>query len=103
MADFARGYDTRGFGPPRFQQGPLPTARQLRPLAFLTGAWRGPGFNAIWRPENNQPPENSTIHRFPELNLTTDGFDFRIIPGVVPNRGFNVPTSIVFLPNSSLV
>jgi hypothetical protein len=90
MADFRRTYHTRGYGPPRFQQGPLPTALELGPLAFLTGAWRGPGFNAIWRPDNNQPPENSAIHRFLELNLTTDGFDFHIIPGVVPNRGFNV-------------
>jgi hypothetical protein len=75
--------------PPRFQQGPLTTALQLGPLAFLAGSWRGPGFNAIWRPDNNQPPENSATHRFLELNLTNDGFDFNIIPGVVPNRGFN--------------
>jgi hypothetical protein len=38
--------------PPRFQQGPLTTALQLGPLAFLNGSWRGPGFNAIWRPHN---------------------------------------------------
>jgi hypothetical protein len=75
--------------PPRFQQGPMTTALQLGPLAFLAGSWRGPGFNAIWRPDNSQPPENSAIHRFLELNLTNDGFDFQIIPGVVPNRGFN--------------
>jgi hypothetical protein len=77
------------YTPPRFQQGPLTTALQLGPLAFLAGSWRGPGFNAIWRPDNNQPPEKSAIHRFLELNLTNDGFDFHIIPGVVPNRGFN--------------
>jgi hypothetical protein len=75
--------------PPRFQQGPMTTALQLGPLAFLVGGWRGPGFNAIWRPDNNQPPENSAIHRFLELNLTHDSFNFQIIPGVVPNRGFN--------------
>ena len=75
--------------PPRFQQGPLTTALQLGPLAFLTGSWRGSGFNAIWRPDNSAPPENSAIHRFLELNLTNDGFDFHVIPGVVPNRGFN--------------
>jgi hypothetical protein len=74
--------------PPRFQQGPLTTGLLLGPLAFLTGSWRGPGFNAIWRPDNGQPPENSAIHRFLELNLTNDGFDFHVIPGVVPNRGF---------------
>jgi len=77
------------YTPPRFQQGPLTTALHLGPLAFLAGSWRGPGFNAIWRPDNNQPPENSAIHRFLELNLTNDAFDFHIIPGVVPNRGFN--------------
>jgi hypothetical protein len=71
----------RGPVPPRFQQGPLTTALQLGPLAFLAGSWRGPGFNAIWRPDNSQPPENSAIHRFLELNRTTDGFDFHIIPG----------------------
>jgi hypothetical protein len=75
--------------PYRFQQGPLTTALQLGPLAFLTGSWRGPGFNAIWRPDNTQPPESSMIHRFLELNLTNDGFDFQVIPGAVPNRGFN--------------
>jgi len=75
--------------PPRFQQGPLTTALQLGPLAFLTGSWRGPGFNTIWRPDNSQPPESSTIHRFLELNLTNDSFDFQVIPGAVPNRGFN--------------
>jgi hypothetical protein len=77
------------YTPPRFQQGPLTTALQLGPLAFLAGSWRGPGFNAIWRPDNDQAPENSAIHRFLELNLTNDSFNFQIIPGVVPNRGFN--------------
>jgi hypothetical protein len=82
--------NTRARIPPRFQQGPMTTALQLGPLAFLAGSWRGPGFNAIWRPDNSAPPENSAIHRFLELNLTTDSFDFQIIPGVVPNRGFNI-------------
>ncbi|WP_158931337.1 heme-binding protein, partial [Acidisphaera sp. S103] len=74
--------------PPRFQQGPLTTALQLGPLAFLNGSWRGPGFNAIWRPHNQKSePVNVATKRFLELNLTHDGFDFHIIPGVVPNRG----------------
>ena len=47
----------RALMPPRFPQGPVTTALQLGPLAFLAGSWRGPGFNAIWRPDNNQPPE----------------------------------------------
>jgi hypothetical protein len=76
--------------PPRFQQGPLVTALQLGPLAFLTGSWRGPGFNAIWRPDNPQSqPVGGQTRRFLELNLTNDSFDFHVIPGVVPNRGLN--------------
>jgi hypothetical protein len=81
-------------GPPRFQQGPITTALQLGPLASLVGSWTGSGFNAIWRPDNNQPPENSAIHRFLELNLTNDSFDFHVIPGVVPNRGFNTQADL---------
>jgi|SRR5580704_3168458 hypothetical protein len=74
--------------PPRFQQGPLTTALQLGPLAFLNGTWRGPGFNAIWRPHNaKSEPVGVATRRFLELNLTTDSFSFHIIPGVVPNRG----------------
>ena len=81
--------DTARMGPPRLQRGPLTTALQLGPLASLVGSWSGPGFNAIWRPDNIQPPANSAIHRFLELNLTTDSFEFQVIPGAVPNRGFN--------------
>jgi hypothetical protein len=81
-------------GPPRFQQGPLKTALQLGPLASLVGSWTGTGFNAIWRPDNTQPPENSQIHRFLELNLTNDSFDFHVIPGVVPNRGFDTQADL---------
>ena len=84
--------------PPRFQQGPLTTALQLGPLAFLAGSWRGPGFNAIWRPDNpkSRPltnPPNQT-KRFLELNLTNDSFHFQVIPGVVPNRGLNPQTDL---------
>jgi hypothetical protein len=73
----------------RFRRGPLKTALQLGPLAFLAGSWRGAGFNAIWRPDNNQSPENNANHRFLELNLTNESFNFHVIPGVVPNRGFD--------------
>jgi hypothetical protein len=72
----------------------LTTALQLGPLAQLVGSWAGKGFNAIWRPDNNQPPENSATHRFLELNLTNDSFDFQVIPGVVPNRGFNTQADL---------
>ena len=84
---------TGPYVPPRFQQGPMTTALNLGPLAFLAGSWRGPGFNAIWRPDNPQsaplttPPDQTK--RFLELNLTSDSFDFLVIPGVVPNRGLN--------------
>jgi hypothetical protein len=70
------------------------TALQLGPLASLVGSWRGPGFNAIWRPDNIQPPANSAIHRFLELNRTTDSFEFHVIPGAVPNRGFNTQADL---------
>jgi hypothetical protein len=76
-------------GPPRLGAGPVTTALQLGPLASLRGAWQGTGFNAIWRPDNNQPPENSAIKRFLELNMTSETLEFQTIPGVVPNRGFN--------------
>src|ERR1700691_5479735 len=84
--------------PPRFQHGPLTTALELGPLAFLVGSWRGPGFNAIWRPDNpqSQPvtvPLDQT-RRFLELNLTNDSFNFQVIPGVVPNRGLNPQTDL---------
>src|ERR1700691_4830887 len=84
--------------PPRFQHGPLTTALELGPLAFLVGSWRGPGFNAIWRPDNPQsrPLTNPADHtkRLLELNLTNDSFDFQVIPGVVPNRGLNPQTDL---------
>lgn len=74
-------------GPARFGADPATTALQLGPLAPLVGSWRGTGFNAIWRPDNTQPPQKSTIKRFLELNLTNDSIQFDAIPGVVPNRG----------------
>jgi hypothetical protein len=76
--------------PPRFQQGPLTTALQLGALAFLNGSWKGKGFNAIWRPHNqNSDPVGNATKRFLELNLTDDSFHFQAIPGVVPNRGLD--------------
>jgi hypothetical protein len=74
--------------PPRFQQGPLTTALQLGPLAFLAGSWSGPGFNAIWRPDNPKSPPLTTP---PGQN---DSFNFQVIPGVVPNRGLNPQTDL---------
>ena len=89
---------TGPYVPPRFQQGPVTTGMNLGPLAFLAGSWRGPGFNAIWRPDNLQSLPQTTpldqTKRFLELNLTHDSFDFHIIPGVVPNRGLNPQTDL---------
>lgn len=73
--------------PRRFGEGPITTGLNLGPLASLPGSWTGSGFNAIWRPDNPQSEPFSQIHRYLELNLTNDSFDFRVIPGVVPNRG----------------
>jgi hypothetical protein len=73
--------------PPRHGQGPITTALNLGALASLPGSWRGKGFNVMWRPDNSKNPKFDEIHRFLELNLTNDSFDFHVIPGVVPNRG----------------
>jgi hypothetical protein len=96
MSSITSGWNasTARHGPPRLQRGPLTTALQLGPLAPLVGSWSGRGFNAIWRPDNIQPPANSAIHRFLELNLTQDSFTFQVIPGAVPNRGFNTQADL---------
>jgi hypothetical protein len=87
---------TGPYVPPRFQQGPATTALQLGPLAFLAGSWSGPGFNAIWRPDNPQSrpltnPPNQT-KRFLELNLTNDSFHFSRHPRGGPEPGIE-PTA----------
>jgi hypothetical protein len=76
-----------GCVPPRYQQGPLTTAVNLGPLAPLAGTWKGSGFNVMWRPDNPASPPFSNTHRYLELNLTSETFNFQVIPGVVPNRG----------------
>jgi hypothetical protein len=73
--------------PPRHGQGPITTALNLGPLASLPGSWRGTGFNVMWRPDNGKNPKFEDIHRFLELNLTSETLNFQVIPGVVPNRG----------------
>jgi hypothetical protein len=82
------------FVPPRFQHGPVTTGLNLGPLAPLVGSWRGYGFNAIWRPDNPESPPQSMVKRFLELNLTSESFDFHVIPGVVPNRGLAPQTDL---------
>ena len=80
--------------PPRFQQGPITTAVNLGPLAPLAGSWKGRGFNVMWRPDNPQSQPFTQTKRFLELNLTSESFDFQVIPGVVPNRGLNPQTDL---------
>jgi hypothetical protein len=41
----------------------------------------------MWRPDNGKNPKFENIHRFLELNLTSETLNFQVIPGVVPNRG----------------
>jgi hypothetical protein len=48
----------------------------------------------MWRPDNPQSAPFSQIKRYLELNLTSETFDFRVIPGVVPNRGLNPQTDL---------
>jgi hypothetical protein len=81
--------------PPRYQQGPIKTAVQLGPLAPLAGSWKGRGFNSMWRPDNpSSQPVGGAIKRFLELNLTSETFEFSVIPGVVPNRGLDPQTDL---------
>ena len=89
---FTHVQPSSGAVPPRFQQGPVTNGIELGPLAFLAGSWRGPGFNAIWRPDNPKSlpvtnPPNQT-KRFLELNLTNDSFRFSSHPGGGPEPGF---------------
>ena len=83
-------------GPVRRGADPITTGLQLGPLAPLSGSWQGTGFNQIWRPDNNQPPENSQIRRFLELNLTNETFSVRRDPGggAEPWGDIPSPTSI---------
>ena len=63
---------------------PLGPLAELPGPADAAGTWIGHGFNAIWRPHRASTGQD----RFLELNLTNDSFEFQVIPGVVPNRGF---------------
>ncbi len=72
--------------PRRVPQLPLETLLNLGPLALLAGHWIGTGFNTIWRPDNTAAPYFQ-VRRFLQLNMTSETFDFDIIPSAVPNRG----------------
>jgi hypothetical protein len=60
-------------------------AGPLGALAPLEGAWRGTGFNTIWRPHHGGQD------RFLALNVTRETLVFTKINGPIPNRGFLNP------------
>ena len=64
----------------------------LGPLAAFTGAFRGNGFNTIFRPDSSQTPTQlpspvSGSDNVLELNLTQETLSFSPSLGSVPNRG----------------
>ena len=66
----------------------------LGPLAAFTGAFRGSGFNLIFRPDSAKTPTPLPIpvtgsDNVLELNLTLETLSFAKGLGSVPNRGSN--------------
>ena len=64
----------------------------LGPLAAFTGAFRGSGFNLIFRPDSTKTPTQLPIpvtgsDNVLELNLTNETLSFSRSLGSVPNRG----------------
>ena len=64
----------------------------LGPLAAFTGAFRGSGFNAIFRPDSTETPTGlpkpiTGSDNVLELNLTLETLSFSPSLGSVPNRG----------------
>jgi hypothetical protein len=67
-------------------------APSLGPLAHFRGAFRGNGFNTIFRPDNSFTPTHLPIpvpgsDNVLELNLTHETLSFSAPLGSVPNRG----------------
>jgi hypothetical protein len=80
-----------GFAP-KLTGTPTPTP-SLGPLAAFVGAWKGNGFNTIFRPDNSKTPTPLPIpflnsDNILELNLTSESLTFSPSLGSVPNRGF---------------
>ena len=74
---------------PRAVGLPVPS---LGPLAAFTGAFRGSGFNLIFRPDSTATPTPLPIpvlgsDNVLELNLTLETLSFSPMLGSVPNRG----------------
>jgi hypothetical protein len=66
----------------------------LGPLAAFTGAFRGSGFNTIFRPDLGSPtplPVPVDSDNLLELNLTQETLSFSPSLGSVPNRGEVMP------------
>lgn len=64
----------------------------LGPLAAFTGAFRGSGFNTIFRPDSTKTPTGlpkpiTGSDNVLELNLTLETLSFSPSLGLVPNRG----------------
>jgi hypothetical protein len=63
----------------------------LGPLAAFVGAWKGNGFNTIFRPDSTQTPTPLPTpaggDNVLELNLTAESLSFSPSLGSVPNRG----------------
>lgn len=63
----------------------------LGPLAAFVGAWKGNGFNTIFRPDSAQTPTPLPTpaggDNVLELNLTAESMSFSPSLGSVPNRG----------------
>lgn len=86
---------------PPTSQGPIVRLRpvdnsdllaNLGLLNVLPGTWMGTGFNLIWRPVFNSPPQD----HFLELNLTQEVTKFDFIGAPIPNRGFSQPDMIMW-------
>jgi hypothetical protein len=75
------GLDTPEAPAPQAVAATAGAADPLGALAALAGTWKGPGFNAIWRPHHGNQD------RFLELNMTTETLAVTKINGPIPNRG----------------
>jgi len=68
---------------------------ELGPLQGLLGAWKGTGFNMIWRPFHSSDPTVKQRH-FLELDLTLETLEVEEVKGAIPNRGLLQPDINMF-------
>jgi len=81
--------EVSSFTAPRALASAVPT---LGPLSAFTGAFRGSGFNTIFRPDSTKTPTGlpkpiTGSDNVLELNLTLETLSFSPSLGSVPNRG----------------